>query len=444
VAFRIKGLLNVEALERALNAVISRHQTLRTTFHFSNGQLTQAIAEQMDTRVAIKRLPEKNGASQEMLIQDFLRMESAKPFNLEQGPLLRASLAAITKKEHVFLLVMHHSISDGWSLGVLLRELSLFYHAFVSGKTDANLAQLPMQHADYCRWQREAMSDSRLEQELGWWEENLAGAPGEVSFPKPSRKRYWSGKPAGTHGIRFSKSMVRGVESFARRQRLTPFMLVLSALSLALNKWTDQKDLIIGTVVAGRARSELENLIGCFMNFVPLRVQFAGARTGLDLLRKARTAVLDGQSHQECPFAKIVAALNQQRNGQQNPIYNVALLWQEFPADFSFQAQGLQVSSLSVTPQTALLDLRFEVERDGCEWVLKAEYNASLFEPETIVQLMSLLRAELQLLVRAPETSLDAFPSRESNERSWLDRVLHPFTASVPVTCFDWCAAILG
>jgi amino acid adenylation domain-containing protein/FkbH-like protein len=399
---RLRGQLDIKALRQALNQVVDRHETLRTTFQYQDGALVQIIANTLAVEVPCLDLASLPAADQDGEVRKQIAAHARRSFDLTAGPLLRLTLFRLNPEEHFLLLVMHHSISDGWSVALFLQELAAFYDSAVLGGAPAQLPAPRIQYADFAHWQRHHMSGSLLEAELAHWKGTLAGAPKQIALPldrpRPDRP---SGR-ANVRSTRLERESVQQLTDFARHRAGTPFMVFLAALMMTLRKWTGQEDLVVGTVVAGRTRRELENIIGCFMNFLPLRAQVTDERTAAEILTAVRTAVLVGQSHQDCPFEKIVEAINPQRQRDQNPLYNVGLLLQNFPANL-FETQKLQATSVSICLEAALLDLRFEIEQAGDGLSLTCEYKADLFDPQTIELLLEAWRRIIQFLVATPE-----------------------------------------
>ena len=407
-ALRLKGPLEINALREAVNTLISRHEALRANFKYSDNGLTQQISENLRLEIPCIEIHGKSTEDRERVLQDLINHDARQPFDLANGPLIRVSLFRIDKADHVLLVVMHHTISDGWSLAVFFQELGAVYDSLAAGGSPAQLASLPIQYADFAHWQRQRMSGPILEAELAYWKKALDGVPPELQLPLDhSRTDRPSGR-ADCRAVTFETGSVQTMSEFARRQGCTPFMVFLAALMITLQKWTGQQDLVVGTVVAGRTRRELENILGCFMNFLPLRATLRDSDTGREVLGRVRTTVLDGQTHQDCPFEKIVEAVNPQRRQDQNPLYNVALLLQNFPANL-FPSETLQAKPIPVSLEAALLDLRFEIESTPEGLSLICEYRTDLFEPATVQALLSSWRKVLEALLRNAESHLPEF-----------------------------------
>ena len=419
-ALRLKGKLDVRALERALNEIVRRHEALRTTFHLVADELIQVVSPSVRLDLPVCDLTHVPGKERELHLQDLMHSEAGRPFDLEHGPLVRAGLFRIHETDHALLLVVHHAVFDGWSLVLFLQELESNYMAYTSGAPPPALPRLHLQYGDYARWRRNTMQGALLDQELQYWKTALAQAPAEVRWPlmrNPDRPR--SGR-AGRHFCTLRTREMQAAIKLAQHERVTPFMLLLSTLAITLNQWTGQKDLVIGTVVAGRSHREWEHLIGCFMNFLPLRIRLAEALTVRDVLQEVRRVVLESQDHQNCPFERIVASLNPERRENRNPLYNVALLWQNVPGDSLPRVSGFQAAPVRLQTQAALLDLRFEAERRDQTWALLCEYDSQLMEQAAIVRLVNRFVRVFEMLVHSPGATLQDLQCAGFGPTSWL------------------------
>ncbi len=404
VGLRLKGNLNIAALERAFREIARRHESLRTTFAYRDSVLTQKIAAAESVSIEttdFSGLPE-NSESQ---LQGWLKTEGQRPFDLAGGPLTRVRLARMSAADHVLLVVMHHTISDGWSLTILFQELESLYEAFAAKKSAPVFPPLSLQYADFAAWKRQWMQGAVLEQELNFWKTKLKGAPDAIVLPVDRTGTETSNQRAGREILRLSKATAEAIGQASHRQNSTAFVVLIAALSAALEKWTHQRDLVLGTVVAGRNRREMEPVIGCFMNFLPIRTKLSGDETGLELLAKVKAAVLEAQEHQDCPFEKIVEAVNPERRQNQNPLYNVALLLQNFPTEM-FRSNHLEVSPVLVDLEAALLDLRFEAEWKDDGLSVTCEYKTELFEAKTIRLFLAAYEHILETLLQQPQTRL--------------------------------------
>ena len=395
LALRLKGSLDLSALQQAFNEVIRRHESLRTTFRCIDGSVIQVVKPALELEIQQRTVPEENLAK-------FLDQEAQRSFDLARGPLIRTMLVRIAENEHALLVVMHHTISDGWSFALLFQELAASYKTFCSEAATPQFPQPPLQYPDFACWQRECMQGQLLDRELNYWKQVLEGAPARLELPIDKPEPLEPSARAARRRLQIPRELSKEI---ATSPRGTPFIFLLSALALTLHKWTTQKDIVIGTVVAGRNQRQFENIIGCFMNFLPLRLKFAGSETNEELVSNVRVAVLEAQAHQDCPFEKIVEAVNPQRSSNQNPLYNIGLLLQNFPAQV-FQTDKLHSSRIPINLEAALLDLRFEAEQTDETFFVDCEYKTELFDEVTIDQLLDSFSGVLHSLVRNPASKL--------------------------------------
>ncbi|MDB6019360.1 MAG: hypothetical protein JWR19_3849 [Pedosphaera sp.] len=401
---QLRGLLNFDALQRSLNEIVHRHEILRTTISFEDGNPAQVISTDHAVRITqvdLRKLPEINRAAE---AQKIITEEVRRPFDLARGPLLRCALVRSGEREHILVIVLHHIVSDGWSIALFYNELNSLYNSFSAGNSATSLAELPVQYADYAYWQQQCLPGPMLEREISFWKAELTGAPPSLELPL-DHVAHSDSSVSGQETVNLPGTIVEAMRVQSQREGVTPFMELMTALAITLHKWTEQSDMVIGTVVAGRNHRDIENLIGCFMNFIPVRVRLATEQTNRECLAAVKRAVLAAQAHQDCPFEKIVEIVNPERRLAQNPIYNVALLLQNFPVGL-WQAEALEARLLPVDPQSALLDLRFIVEETAAGMTLACEYKTSLFEAGTITQLLAAFASTLKHLVEHPNTRI--------------------------------------
>ena len=412
-AVRLKGVLNTAALEQSLNEVFRRHEALRTKFVTVNGLPVQVIEPPQPFSLTLEDLSTLPRAEQETKVLALSKEEAHHSFDLTQAPLLRIRLLRLDSEEHVVLLTMHHIISDGWSMAVFFREMSTLYAAFSEGMKPT-LAELPIQYADYAVWQRNRLHGEALASELSYWKKQLAGAPPALDLPAdyPTASQLSQG---ARYSVTIPDSLVKQLKRFSLSQEATPFIVLMAALKILLFRWTMQRDMVVGTVVANRERIETENLIGCFMNFLPVRTETSEEETGLQLLQRVKNTVLGMYAHHDCPFEKIVEAAKSERRPDQNPLYNVAFLLQNFPRTYDFNST-LEASTIPSDRDSSLLDLRFVAEEYQEAIKLWCEYRADLFEAETIKQLVEGYCATLEKLLSEPQLTLCSFTLPEELE----------------------------
>ncbi len=408
-ALLLRGTLDIAALEAALNAIVQRHQILRTTFPADeSGQPRQAITAESKLKLTSTDFsstpPEQRHATTEKKVLQFSRT----PFDLVNGPLLRAHLLRFAADEHVLALTMHHIISDGWTGGIFFRELGESYGAQMRGES-ASLGELAVHYADYAVWQQEWMQGAVLEKELEFWRKQLEGAPSSIALPT-DRTRPEAMNYQGSHRSKaMSAELTNQLKAFCQAEATTLFPALLAGLNVLLARWSGQQDQIVGTVSANRDQAEIENLIGCFMNFLPLRSQVTPEESVVEFLRRTRQSVFESLAHQTCPFEKIVEAVKPQRSLSANPLYNVALLVQNYP-EMIFRSNRLEARLLQMDYGVAFLDLRFVAEETNGQLTIDCEYNEDLFDPGTIENLLEMYVLILERFVTSPQTRIQDIP----------------------------------
>ena len=406
-AVRMRGKLNLAALGEALNEIVRRHEILRTIFSSNGDGPVQEILPSL--RIALPRSDISNlrGEALEHEVQRQAVEETRRPFDLSTGPLLRARVLRLSPNDHVLVLAMHHIASDGWTAGLLFEELAALYQAFTKAQASP-LAPLPIQYADYAIWQRQRMEGETLEKELSYWRDQMSGAPPSLKLPTDSERLDTFTYRGATRSIVLPKTLSQSTVRVGQNESVTLFTTLLTALKILLFRWSGQGDLVVGTVSANRNRTEVERLIGCFMNFLPLRDHVAGSASARELLAQVNKTALGAFAHQDCPFEKIIEALNPQRALNVNPLYNVALLMQNFP-ELAFSTESLEARFLNVDTEVAFLDLRFIAAETGEGIQVGCEYNVDLFDAGTIDQLLSSYQSVLEQLVANPEKAIGQF-----------------------------------
>lgn len=384
-ALQLSGALNVDSLKTALTSLVERHEPLRTTLQVVNGRVVQKIHPAEGLELPVVEVPQ--GENQRSATDAAMIAEARKPFDLGKGPLTRAALIQRAPDDHVLLLVSHHAVTDGWSVGLLLTELAEHYSAALEGRSETGLKPLPVQYADYAVWHRNWMSGERLAQALEYWKTVLTGAPPVLELPVDSTEAPSPHAAMARKACVIQPELRDALSKLNQAEGATLFTTLLTGLNATLHKWTGQPDLVTGTVVAGRNRRELEPLVGCFMNFLPLRTKVSPKASFRDYLAQVRQVVLEAQSRQECPFEKVVEAINPERREDQNPLYNVALLLQNFPHEV-FRCEGLKASTIPVHVGDPLLDLRFEAEDTAGGLQITCEYKRGMFADRTIEVLL--------------------------------------------------------
>jgi hypothetical protein len=404
VAVRLRGNLNVPALQQTLCEMVRRHEVLRTTFRMLDGQLAQVVAERPALHIAMGDLRVLPGAQPETAAQRLAAAEMRRPFDLAQGPLLRATLLRLGEADQVVLLTMHHIISDGWSVDLFFREVAALYAAFSLGEPSP-LPDLSIQYADFAHWQRQWLQGDVLQTQLAYWQQQLADAPTMLTFPADHSRPAVHTAHGAYLACDLPDDLWAPLRALSRRLGVTLFMVLLAAFKVILRYATRQDDLVVGTDVANRNRAETEGLMGFFVNQLVLRTDLSGNPTFRELLGRVRTVTLGAYDHQDLPFEMLVAALKPGRSLQYAPLFQVKLVLQN-PPTRGLQLPGVQASILGIERETAGFDVLlylWETPTGLRGWF---EYSTDLFATTTIARLATQLITVLRQVVAQPETRL--------------------------------------
>ncbi len=415
---RFETVLDVVALEQSLNEIVRRHESLRTSFLTTDGKPVQVVATEMRIELPVidlSVLPANERAAQGRCWSE---REATQPFDLAAGPLIRTRLLRFSENESVLLLCLHHIISDGWSMAVLFRELATFYEAFSANQT-TTLPELAIQYADFAAWQHDWLEGEEFERQISYWKRQLDGAPVLLELatdrPRPPVQTFVGAR----RYVELPEALVQRLRMLSNREGVTLFMTLLAAFDVLLWRYSGQDDVIVGTPIAGRNRSELEGVIGLFANTLPLRVDLSGMPSFRELLIRVRDTALDAYSHQDIPFDKLVEELHPERTLSHTPIYQVifafenASLKQEFP--------GLNMNWLEVDRGISHGDLAlFTTEKpDGLSFMW--EYSTDLFDQETIDRMILNYQTLLENIVEHPEERIAYYQTCSDEE---LQRLL--------------------
>jgi hypothetical protein len=378
-SFKLVGALQRSAMQAALDTVVRRHESLRTTFEEVEGSPVQRIHEPRPFELVLHDLTNHRDAACEA--QRLSDAAAHAPFDLARGPLIRGQLIALDEREHVLLLAMHHIVSDGWSLGVLTREISALYEAFRAGRPDP-LPPLALQYADYAQWQRRREQGAQGQAQLAYWREQLHDAPPLLELPTDRPRPAVQDYAGARIDFMLDANLARSMKALAERHGTTPYMTYFAAWAALLHRLSGQRELVIGSPVAGRSRTELEPLIGMFLNMLAVRVDFAGAPTVAELLAQVKRVALAAQSHQEVPYDQVVEALNPVRSLSHAPLFQTVFDWQ--PAPQAIRLPGLSLEPLAPSHVTTQFDLSMAVGPEGEGIAGSIEYASALFDQPTI------------------------------------------------------------
>src|SRR4051812_35760005 len=414
IALRLRGELNIEAAQASLQEIVNRHEVLRTSFPETDGTARQNIASAAGLSMPLVEMVESE-------MPKFLLQQAWLPFDLATGPLIRTCLLQLGNQDHVLLVVMHHIVSDGWSMGVMLREFNALYDAFSRGAASP-LPPLPIQYADYSEWQREWLQGEVLERQLDYWRKQLAG---HETLTLPTDRPY-SARPtlAGAmETARLPKPLLGKLKLLSDQQGVTLFMTLLAGFEILLYRYTGQTDISVGSAIANRSRQELEPLIGFFLNTLVLRTRFAEDCSVAELLQQVRDVSLQAYAHQDIPFERLVEALDPARELSHTPFFQVLFVLQNAPLP-TVSWDGLEATASIVETGTAKFELTLSAREQDGELELSLEYRTELFNAERMKRLLQHYRTLLEGMVvsldaRISELELLSEPERQQLLVEW-------------------------
>ncbi|MFE8599887.1 condensation domain-containing protein [Archangium violaceum] len=414
-AVRLQGPLDSRALELGLAEVVRRHDSLRTTFLSEAGQPRRVVHAELPSAVRHVDLSSLPADERDAEVRRLALDEARRPFDLARGPLLRTCLLRLSDSEHVLVLVMHHIISDGGSMGVLLREMASLYEAFSQGRPSP-LPELPLQYGDYSRWQRQWLQGDVLQRGLSYWKQQLSGAPAVLELPTDKPRPSVRTQRGASLPVRLSPERWEALKALARSEGSTPFMLLQAAFQALLFRYSGQLDFCLGTPVSGRPRPELDGLIGFFVNTLVLRARLDGNPSFRELLRRVRETTLSAYAHQDMPFERLVEELRPSRDLSSTPLFQVMLALQPHPLS-SASLPGLRLHSLELESHVARFDLELSLfeSDEGLSGTLG--FSSELFEPSTASRMVGHLDVLLQAIVSRPEALLSELPLLSDSER---------------------------
>ena len=413
-AMRVMGPLNLAALEKTFAAIVSRHEILRTTFKSVKGSPLQVIAPPSAVSVPFIDLmvfpvDERETESSRLISEEILR-----PFDLSNGPLLRTLIIRLKDEEHIVVVTMHHIISDGWSSSVLVREIGALYDAFATGHS-STLEDLPLQYADYALWQRDWLQGEVLESQLGYWRKQLSNLQ-MLKLPLDHSRPPVQSFRGARQTIRIQLPVSQALKDLGRSEDATIFMVLLAAFAVLLSRYSGQNDVAVGTPVAGRRRTELESLIGLFINTLVLRVDTTDCGSFRSLIRQAKEVCLGAYAHQDVPFEKLVDELQPERSLSHTPLFQVVLVMQNVPQG-ALNPEGLRLEAMATEAGAAKFDLTLTFTEQPQGLACTLEYNTDLFEAKTIARLLRQFRTLLSAAALNPDTPVAMLPLLNAAER---------------------------
>jgi amino acid adenylation domain-containing protein len=426
-AWHLRGTLERGALRAALERIVARHETLRSRFVMRDGEpVQQILPTDIGLHLIEQDLSDLSPAERRKRVRDLSQQEATQRFDLSVGPLIRAQLLRLAADEHILLLTQHHIISDAWSCGVLLEEFSRLYDAFSRSEPDP-LPSLPIQYADYASWQRQWLQDEILGQQIEFWRAHLAGAPALLELPTDRPRGAARSYAGGSFDIVFQPELVERLRQLSHRHGVTLFMTLLAGWAILLSRLSGQRDLVVGVPVANRQRSEVEPLIGFFVNTLALRVRFEHDPTVAGLLAEIRGSALDGYAHQDIPFAQVVEALKPPRSLSYNPIFQVMLALDNAPGERDLTLPGLMVRARRPVRTMAPFDLCLLLRDSDRQLRGQIEYASELFDSASIERMISQLNTVFEALVADDQCRVSALNLMSVAEKQ---RVLHDWNGT--------------
>ncbi|HEU5381845.1 MAG TPA: amino acid adenylation domain-containing protein, partial [Ktedonobacteraceae bacterium] len=405
LAYRVRGPLNLEVLGHSVQALVQRHEVLRTTFATRDGRGVQQVAAHLSVPLGLVDLEAVPPQQREEDLRRRVHAEVRRPFDLEAGPLLRVQVLRLHAQEHVVLFTAHHIVLDGWSLSLLAREVSVLYNAFVQGQPSP-LAPVELHYADYALWQREWLQGQVLEEELAYWTRQVAGAPALLPLPTDWPRPAVQGWQGEQYPFALPAALVQEVKGLSRAEGCTLFQTLLAAYQVLLARYSGQTDIVVGTPVANRGQVEVEGMLGMFANTLVVRSELSGHATFRQVLRQVREGTTEAYGHQELPFEKLVEELHLHRDLSYAPLVQVCLsvLGRE---EAQLALEGMQVESWPLTTGTSKFDLSLEMREQEQGMQGAIQYRTELFAPETIARFADCFQTVLAGLVREPDARIE-------------------------------------
>src|SRR5271166_4410362 len=416
--YRMRGALNVPALQQAINEIVRRHDSLRTTFRNVDGQPVQVIAAEL--RVSLEVTPVKGTGEEqrEAEVKRLAREAAVRPFDLANGPLFRPSLLRVDEQDHVLIIVMHHIVGDGWSGSLIAGELAALYQAFAQGRPSP-LPELPIQYADFAVWQRQWMQGEVRDKQVEYWRAQLAGAPAVIELPTDRPRVAMQGHHGDIRTHVVPRELINQLESTSYAEGTTLFMTLLAAFQLLLSRYSGQDDIVVGSPVAGRNYADIEPLIGFFVNTLALRANLSGNPTFRELLARVKKAALDAYAHQEVPFEKLVEELQPERSLSYNPVFQVSFGLQNMPRQV-FQASGLRIERTPVHQGTSIFDMAWFAWETEEGLLLRVEFDTDLFDAATVDRALGHFEKLLTGVVAQPTMHIAELPLLTDAEEKLL------------------------
>ncbi len=433
VATRLKGSLNVAALEKSLQRVVERHEVLRTTFTQENGRPVQQIQAFVPTTLTLIDLSHLPSEARLEEAKKLIEVDANQPFDLQKGPLLRYKLFRLDETDHIFLFIQHHIITDRWSMGLMWQELTIFYNEIVAG-TPVSLAPLSIQYGDYAAWQQKWLESDSFQSQLDYWLKQLSGTLPVLELPLDNPRPAVATHHGGTQIHLLSADLVHAMRQLGQTQGATLFMVVLAAFEALLYRYTGQEDILIGTSIANRNQAETNALIGFFVNTLLLRTDLSGAPSFQELLDRVKQVSLEAFAYQEMPVEKLIELLHPDRDNGRAALFDVLFIFQNTP-DVEGGLVNVETRQFPLEFERAMFDLTLYAVEQPDGLLFTFEYNADLFEQATIARLFAHFERLVQAIVATPTEPITQLPLLLASEMDVLDRWRRTESMSLPAGC---------
>ncbi|UOB81927.1 amino acid adenylation domain-containing protein (plasmid) [Bacillus sp. ZJS3] len=415
--FDLNGDVDIQALNQSINQVIKRHEILRT--HFKDGEtVVQVISDSLEIDLPVIDLTHLSEEKRQDRIIALRQEEVHKPFDLEVGPLIRSMIVKEAPTKYLFILNLHHIITDGWSSKILINEIASLYTSYVK-KVEANLPSLPLQYGDYAVWQRDKLKGSYLNKQISYWVEKLKGSIPTLSLPTDYATNQDLKRISKTETIELSSEIVKAIRKLSYENNSTSYMTFMAAFKVLLYRYTGQEDLSIGTLLANRNKHEIEHLIGFFVNTLVMRTRVSGSQNFKELLAGVKDTVLEAYANQEVPFEKVVEELQPERTLSQSPLFQVVYTYEK-NSESAVMFDNVSVSSHSFNVDYTKFDLILAVEELSESANITMEYDSSLFATETIIRMLNSLKMIIEEVVRSCETNIDEISILSTKDKTIL------------------------
>ncbi|MEM9276049.1 MAG: aminotransferase class V-fold PLP-dependent enzyme, partial [Cyanobacteria bacterium P01_F01_bin.143] len=417
-AVRLQGKLDLQALEASFNQIIARHETLRTNFLAEKGAAVAVINEAKKLTIPFVDLSSLTAAQQSAKIPEVTATEAGQPFDIETDQLIRVKIFKLDVEEHVVVLTMHHIISDGWSIDVLIRELSTTYQACTQGE-GAQLPELPIQYVDFAIWQQQWLQGETLEKQKNYWLKQLENAPQVLELPTDHPRPAVQTFQGASYPFELDQELTTALKRLSQQQGSTLFMTLLAAFKILLGRYSSSEDIVVGTPIANRNRAEIENLIGFFVNTLVLRTNLEGNPSFEELLQRVKEVALGAYAHQDFPFEKLVEEIQPERDLSYNPLFGVMFILQNAPTS-EIELPGLTLNYLEEDSDSSKFDLTLTITETDSGLEGSLEYNTDIFEKSTIERIVHHWQTLLSGIVANPQQRLSELPLLTESEQQLL------------------------